>query len=86
MIIKINGKEFDFSSSSKLIPKKSRYDLELIEDEFDEKTKKLEAGGVDANLQLPWIIERSISRTSLLPVAKVFIDKNGNKKLTAYFD
>ena len=86
MKITLNGEEFIFSSLSKLIPQESRYDLELVEPEFDKETKKFFFGGVDARLQLPVTIELSVSRTSLLPVAKIFKDKNGKMMLSAYFD
>jgi hypothetical protein len=86
MRIVLNGEEFIFSSRSKLVDKKNCYDLELIEDGFDKKTEKFFSGGVDAKLQLPLEIEASISRTNLLPVAKIFKDKNGKMRLSAYFD
>jgi len=86
MVIILNGSEFNFSRDSKLIPKRSRYDLELVEPEFDQKTAKFVLGGVDAKLKLPHEIEATISRTSLLPVAKIFKDEKGKMRLSAYFD
>lgn len=86
MLIKLNGINYEFSDESEIIPKSSSYDLKLVEPDYDEKTQKFHAGGVDSNLDLPWSIEQRISRTSLLPVAKIFKDAKGNKKLSAYFD
>ncbi len=86
MKIILDGVEFIFSPLSELVPKDSYYDLELIEPDFDQKTAKFIFGGVDTRLKLPREIEQTISRTSLLPVAKIFKDENGNQRLTAYFD
>lgn len=86
MEIILNGTSFNFSHSAKLVPKDSPYDLELVEPDFDEKTSSFFSGGVDANLKLPLEIEMTVSRTSLLPVAKIFKDQDGKMKLTAYFD
>jgi len=85
-IVKLNGREFEFSHQSTLKPQKSCYDLELVEPDFDKETAKQIAGGVDANVVLPSLLESTVVRTSLKPVAKIFEDENGNKKFTAYFD
>lgn len=86
MIITLNDADYKFSDSLTMTPKESVYDMEIVEPGFNKKTKKFEAGGVDAILKLPRIIEREIKRTSELPVAKIFIDAKGNKMLSAYFD
>lgn len=86
MQITLNGVDYEFSDNSEIIPKESFYDLELVEPGFNEETQKLQAGGVDSTIKLPPFIENEIMRTSLLPVAKIFLDANGKKRLKAYFD
>jgi len=86
MKITLNGVEYDFDDASTIPLESSPYDLKIIEPGFDKETAKFQAGGVDANLRLPSNVELRVSRTGLLPVAKVYVDTSGNKKLDAYFD
>jgi len=86
MEIILNGELFIFSDLSELKPVSSRYDLELVEPGFDEKSSSFFSGGVDSRLKLPGKIEEAIMRTSLLPVARIYKDKEGKLKLSAYFD
>lgn len=86
MDIIVDGKVFVFSDQSIFPKRESLYDLEIVEPGFDEGSEKMIGGGTSKPIILPKHLMFIVRRTELEPCSVVFEDKNGNKKLSAYFD
>jgi len=85
IIIIINGQSFEFSDDSEV--KANRYDLDIEEPGFDSPSETYVGGGTSKKMILPGFIENRISRChGMEPCSKVYKDKNGKLRLTAYFD
>ena len=80
----INSKSFIFSPAS--VVSVHGYDLKIIEPGFDSDTSKIVEQFTNCWIGLPPSISCRVERTSLDPCAKIYLDAEGKKMLTAYFD
>lgn len=83
--ITVDGQSFNFSDNSEV--KANRYDLDIEEPGFDKSSEKCIGGGTSKRMYLPDSIENQIIRChGMEPCSRVYKDKNGKLRLTAYFD
>lgn len=78
------GKTFNLKKGATFY--KKGYDIKIVDPEFDEESSKMIRSFVCKKINLPEIFEKYITETRVDPCSKVFEDKNGNIKLTAYYD
>lgn len=87
MEIIIEGQKFIFNANAEVVVASRGYDLDIVDPEFDKESEVLQRGGTAKSLELPYNIEQRIQRChGLEPCCKVYKDKNGKSRLTAYFD
>lgn len=79
-----NAKIFDFKKGT--IFYKNESNIEIVEPNFDEESSKKIYSFICKRIYLPESWEKQIKDTKTDPCSKIFQDKNGNKKLAAYYD
>ncbi len=87
MKIIIDGQEFTFSDDAEVKVASGGYDLDIVEPGFDKTSEVFKGGGTSKPIKLPAYIECRIVRCrGMEPCSRVYKDKNGKLRFTAYFD
>ncbi len=81
--VRVGKQTFLFSQESSLPHQSNKYDLEIIEPDYDRKTEEILYHGTSEPLYIDGIKRKM---TYLEPCTRIYKDKNGNKRLDAYFD
>ncbi len=80
----IDGKVFTFHPCARVIIDGD--DLDIIDPGFKEENALLLGWFTNKTLILPKQIRKRVNRTGLKPCSRLYQDKAGRKKLSAYFD